>query len=247
MVAANAILHNDKIAQARPFLKRMKALGADQLLVGDTGLIQIMKDPEYALPYIYDASVLVTSSSQINFWAKYGAVAAVVAREVPFVELEVLAQEITIPAWVQVYGAQCIHQSGRPLLENYAKYVGKVPTDLSERHLYLSEPDKPDTHYSIFSDSHGTHVFANNDVNLMEQLEDLHGIGLDKWYLDGLFAEGDDFVEIVGAFDKARRLIEAGEWGTEVAADLAAAVEAAHPAQRGLDTGFFLYPADKVK
>ena len=56
IVAANAILHNDKIEQARPFLKRMKALKVDKLMVGDTGLIQIMKDPDYYIPYIYDAS-----------------------------------------------------------------------------------------------------------------------------------------------------------------------------------------------
>lgn len=244
VVAANAILHNDKIEMARPYLKRMKALGVDKLLVGDTGLIQIMKDPEYALPYIYDASVLVTSSSQINFWAKYRATAAMVAREVPFVELEVLASQINIPAIVQVYGAQCIHHSKRPLIENYANYVGKEPQELAKRHLYLSEPDKPETHYGIFSDSHGTHIFANNDVNLMEQLPMLAGIGLDSWYLDGLFTAGDAFVEIVRLFDEARSLVAAGSAVSQALID---AVLATHPSQRGLDTGFFMYPADKVK
>ncbi|MCW1040868.1 U32 family peptidase, partial [Streptococcus anginosus] len=64
IVAANAILHNDKIDRARDYLTAVKGMGADLLMVGDTGLIQILKEEAYRMPYIYDASVLVTSPGQ---------------------------------------------------------------------------------------------------------------------------------------------------------------------------------------
>lgn len=247
IVAANAILHNDKIERVRPFLKRMKELEVDKLMVGDTGLIQILKDPTYYIPYIYDASVLVTSSGQINFWKQYGAVAALVAREVPLVELEELAPKAEIPILTQVYGATCIHQSKRNLLENYFSFIDKDPLDFADRHLHLSEPGKDDTHYSIYQDSHGTHIFANKDLNLIHQLPQLHELGANHWYLDSLYTPGPDFVEIVKAFDKARQLILENKWDETNASLLDQHIHHFHPHNREMDTGFFLYEAGKVQ
>ena len=102
-----------------------------------------------------------------------GAIGAVLAREVPFGEMTVLAPQLTIPAEVLVYGATCIHQSKRPLLQNYYNYTQQEDEKSRERGLFLSEPKKEDTHYSIYEDSHGTHIFANNDINLMNELQSL--------------------------------------------------------------------------
>ena len=87
-VAVNAIFHN--------------------IAVGDPGVVQIMKNPEYSIPYRYDAAVLVTSSRQINFWGKRGAVGAVIAREIPREEMKILAAGVEIPIEVLVYGAKRI-------------------------------------------------------------------------------------------------------------------------------------------
>ena len=42
---------------------------------------------------------------------------------------------------------------------------------------FLAEPSDPESHYSIFEDNHGTHIFANNDLDLMTKLTELveHG------------------------------------------------------------------------
>ena len=95
------------------------------LTVGDPGVVQIMKNPDYSIPYYYDAAVLVTSSRQVNFWAKRGAIGAVIAREIPRAEMEILASQVEVPIEVLVYGATCIHHSKRPLLQNYFNYIEK--------------------------------------------------------------------------------------------------------------------------
>ena len=247
LIAMNAILHNDKIKQARPFLKSVRALGADGLTVGDTGLVQILKDPTYHLPYLYDASVLVTSAGQVNFWAQFGAEKALVAREVPFVELEDMLKMATIPLVYQVYGPSCIHQSKRPLLENYFNYVNKEPQAITDRQLFLSEPNREDSHYSIYTDSHGTHIFANKDLNLIRHLETLAHSGLDYCYLDGLFSSPEGFVQVVKAFLKARQAIKAGQVTADLLDHLDQTIQSAHPHNRELDTGFFLYEASTVQ
>ena len=70
--------------------------------------------------------------------------------------------------------------------------------------LFISEPKKPETHYSIYEDSHGTHIFANNDVNLMNELTNLYDHHYRTWKLDGLYTPGENFVAIAPLFAEAK-------------------------------------------
>ena len=84
---ASCTRKNDASSRILGFLK---ANHVDKISIGDPGIIYRMKNPELALPFVYDGETLVTSARQINFGAK-GAIGAVLAREVPFGEMTVLA------------------------------------------------------------------------------------------------------------------------------------------------------------
>lgn len=246
-IALNAIFHNEGIEQVPAYLRFLKKIGVDSVTVGDPGVIQLMKNPELSIPYRYDAQVLVTSSRSINFWAKRGAIGAVVAREVPRDELEKMASRSMVPLEFLVYGATCIHQSKRPLLQNYYNFVEIEEGVTKERGLFLSEPRKPYSHYSIYQDLNGTHIFANNDVLLAQHLQDLYQMGVSQWKLEGVFSPGQNFVEIARLFVEARNQIVAAQFTNDLALDLEAKVRSLHPTNRDLDTGFFLYEPGFVK
>lgn len=246
-IAVNAIFHNDRIAKIADYLAFLKGIGVDSITVGDPGVIQIMRRDDLWIPYRYDAQVIVTSSKQINFWAKRGAVAAVLAREIPRESLVKLMQDVTVPVEFLVYGATCIHQSGRPLLQNYFNYIKKTESVGRERGLFLSEPRKEHTHYSVYEDRNGTHIFANNDVLMAAHLSELVAMNITQWKLDGLFSPGESFVEIVRLFHEARQMIEAGNWTNAEASVLEERVRHLHPTMRGLDTGFYLFDPNLVK
>lgn len=246
-VAVNAIFHNEGIAQVPEYLRFLREIGVDTITSGDPGVVQIMKDPTLFIPYRYDAQVVVTSSRQINFWAKRGAVAAVVAREVPRESLAILMNKVEIPVEVLVYGATCIHQSKRPLLQNYFNYIKETESVGRDRGFFLSEPNKPDTHYSVYEDDNGTHIFANNDILLAEYVQELADLGVTQWKLDGLFTPEEEFVAIARLFAQARDAIQEGSWSLEQGQDLEKAVRSLHPTHRGLDTGFYLFDPKVVK
>lgn len=246
-VAVNAIFHNDGIEKVPEYLRFLKEIGADTITLGDPGVVQIMKNPIYHIPYRYDAQVVVTSSRQINFWANRGAVEAVVAREVPKDSLEILAKQSTIPVEVLVYGATCIHQSRRPLLQNYFNYVRMTSPVGKERGFFLSEPHKPDTHYSIYEDTNGTHIFANNDVLLANHLAELTTMGVSVWKLEGIFTPERVFVKVAKQFVEAKKAIEQKIWTKEMASQMEEAIRQIHPKNRGLDTGFYLLDPNIVK
>lgn len=246
-IAVNGIMHPEKMKLVPEYLAYLAEIKPDRIVVGDTGVIYLLRKNQLELPYIYDAETLVTNARQINFWQQKGAVGAVLAREVPFGEMQELLPQVKVPVEILVYGPTCIHQSKRPLLENYFNYTHQEEAVSKERGLFISEPKKPESHYSIYEDQHGTHIFANQDIDLVNELAELYQTGFTTWKLDGLFNPGADFVAIAEVFAKAKAALEAGTWNETLCQQSAAAIQEHHPAARGLDTGFYHLDPSAIK
>lgn len=247
LIAVNGLMHNEHIEKLPPFLQFLHDIHVDAITVGDPGVIQILKNEQIDIPFVYDAQTMVTSARQVNFWAKRGAIGAVLARELTFIELEQIIEQVDIPLEILVYGATCIHQSKRPLVENYFNFTEQVEDISKDRGLFLSEPKQPDTHYSVYEDVNGTHIFANDDVNLMVHLEKLFEAGLRQWKLDGIFTKGQAFIDIAALFVEAKQALESGNWTEEIATILNERLVKLHPAERTLDEGFFLKDPSEVQ
>ena len=247
-VAVNALMHQEMMDRLKPYLDFLEEIGTDYITVGDAGVFYVVKREGYSFNTIYDASTMVTSSRQINFWAdKAGAAEAVLAREIPSAELFKMAENLEIPAEVLVYGASVIHHSKRPLLQNYYNFT-KIEDDKGrERDLFLAEPGDPESHYSIFEDNHGTHIFANNDLDLMTKLDELVSHGYTHWKLEGLYCPGENFVAIAKIFDQARQALQNGTWTADQAYFLDEQIRQLHPKNRFLGTGFYEFDPDLVK
>lgn len=246
-IALNGIMHPEKMKKIPEYLAFLQEIKVDQLTVGDPGVVFVMQRDGIDIPYIYDGETLVTSSRQINFWAKRGAIGAVLAREVPFEEMKEMGDNLMVPAEVLVYGATCIHQSKRPLLQNYYNFTKNDESVSKERGLFISEPKKDETHYSIYEDSHGTHIFADNDVNLIGELDKLYEHHYTQWKLDGIYAPGENFVKVAKVFVEAKEKIVAGSWSSIQAQEAIEQIKMLHPENRGLDIGFFDLNPDEIK
>src|SRR5690625_4537699 len=244
-VAVNALMHNDRIEKVPSFLTFLQEIGVDSITVGDPGVIHLLKKHNITIPYIYDAQTLVTSARQVNFWSKRGSGGAVLAREITFEELKEIAEQVTVPVEVLVYGATCIHHSKRPLVENYFNFTGEDKP--KEKQLFISEPKRPESHYSIYEDINGTHVFATNDINLFPHLKLLADHGLTQWKLDGIFTPGADFVAIAKLFAEAKEAFIQGTWNDESIKQWNEQLIALHPKERELDEGFFLKNPEDVQ
>ncbi|MGT2908165.1 peptidase U32 family protein [Streptococcus dentiloxodontae] len=247
-VAVNALMHQDMMDALPEYLDFLEEIKADYITVGDAGVFYICQRDNRPFKTIYDASTMVTSSRQINFWGKTaGASEAVIAREIPSEELFIMGDQLEIPGELLVYGASIIHQSKRPLLQNYYNFTHIDDEKTRERDLFLAEPNDPDSHYSIYEDNHGTHIFANNDLDLMTKLPEVIAHGFDHWKLDGIYCPGENFVKITEYFVKARDLIQKGSFSQDQAYLFDQEIRKLHPHNRNLDTGFYDYTPDMVK
>lgn len=247
-VAANALMHQDMMDALPDYLDFLEEIKADYITVGDAGVFYVCQRDERPFKTIYDASTMVTSGRQVNFWGKTaGASEAVLAREIPSEELFTMSKILEIPAEILVYGASIIHHSKRPLLQNYYNFIKTQEDKSRARDLFLADPHDPETHYSIFEDNHGTHIFANNDLDLMTKLLELTAHGFNHWKLEGIYTPGDDFVRIASYFIKARDLLEKGMFTQDQAFLFDEEIRKYHPKNRNLDTGFYEYDPDMVK
>src|SRR5699024_8079905 len=248
MVAVNGIMHPEKMKQVTAYLAFLNEIHVDKITLGDPGIIYEMhQQPDLALPFVYDSETLVTNARQMNCWGHKEAEGAVLAREVPFQEMKKIAPQLDIPVEVLLYGATCIHQSKRPLLENYYHFTQQEEKSEKARGLFLAEPKDKNSHYSILDDTHGTHIFANKDLCLINQLEELVENGFTTWKLDGIFSPGDHFVEITKLFDQARQDILAKNWKEEKAHSFFEKITKLHPKGRELTTGFYSLDPDDIK
>ena len=72
-----------------------------------------------------------------------------------------MEEKLDIPVEILVYGATYPSIQTRPLLQNYYNYTKQDEQKIVKEVFFISEP-KRRAHYSIYEDSHGTHIFASN-------------------------------------------------------------------------------------
>lgn len=266
IISLNGIFHNDDIESLAEYLQFLSQFEPAALLIGDPGVIQVMREKNLKFSFIWDAGVLNTSSGNLNFWAERGAIGAVLAQELPAAELSKIMSKIKIPTLMQVYGAFALHHSGRNLLSSYFTYleenhapVGSVAKSLpkpelssEQKALYIKPLATPSTKglakqdYAIYEDRSGTHIFAHEDLNLLPFLNEIYDMRIYNWSLNSLFVEAKNYTEIVKIFRQvADAIVEGKVLSEEECQDLSEKVCLVHPQGRKLGSGFYqLNPQD---
>lgn len=249
-VALNGIMHPEKMETISGYLDFLSEIAVDEVLVGDTGVIHLLRQRAQAIPYWYDAHTMVTSAHQINFFGERGAQGAVLAREIPQKEMAAFLPKLHVAAEVLVFGPTCIHQSKRRLVQNYFRYEGIKDRVTADRGWFLSEPQKAETHYSIYEDSQGTHIFATDDLLMLAVLPDLEAMGVQRYKLDSILLPAATYLEGCQTFSLARKLLnEATSLSVKRAElkKLEEQIQKNYPENRSLSRGFYDLEPEDVK
>ncbi|MDR0847044.1 MAG: U32 family peptidase [Lactobacillales bacterium] len=244
------------------YLKFLVEIHADYLLVGDVGVIEMLREMEIEIPYIYAPTPLVTNSDQINFFAQDGAYAALISNEIPKNEMAALVAHTQVPVIINAFGAVNIQHSRRKLIRNYFDYKN-LENNYDE--LFIVDPADEKTHYTIYEDAQGTHTFNTNDLDLMPKLGELYAMGAANeneiyertkpwpechrkmWIrLNSLFfKDGEKFVKIAGEFKEAWD--EIAELTQVDLAEIDANIRANFPEGRTYSTVFYELDEETIK
>ena len=124
-VTVNILAHNYDLAGVREYLKELKELKPDALIIADPGIFTYAKEICPEIERHISTQANNTNYETYRFWYKLGAKRVVTARELSLEEIRQIRANIPDDMEIEtfIHGAMCISYSGRCLLSNFL--VGK--------------------------------------------------------------------------------------------------------------------------
>ncbi|MDY3030861.1 MAG: U32 family peptidase [Clostridia bacterium] len=204
-LTANILPHNEDIEKFEDFIKEMRPLGFDAVLIADPGLFDMVSELAPELPIHISTQANNVNYRSARFWHRMGAKRIVLAREMSFAEIaEIRAKippELELEAFV--HGAMCISYSGRCLLSNYLTNRDANQGACSHpcRWKYsLVEEKRPGQYMDVFENERGTFIFNSKDLCMIEHIPELVQSGISSLKLEGRVKTAYYVATVVGAY-----------------------------------------------
>ena len=117
-VTLNTALFDRELADALSFAKFLYESGADAVICADLALIDLLHTHLPELPIHASTQAMAHSTAGVDFLAAHGAVRVVLARELPFSEIQKAVEHSGAEIEIFLHGALCVSQSGGCLLSS---------------------------------------------------------------------------------------------------------------------------------
>ncbi|MBQ3461731.1 MAG: U32 family peptidase [Clostridia bacterium] len=204
-LTANILPHNSDIDEFEKFIKEIRPMGFDAVLIADLGLFDMMRELAPEIPIHVS-----TQANNVNYrsaiaWHKMGATRVVLAREMSFKEIAEFREKIPADLELEafIHGAMCISYSGRCLLSNYM--TGRDSNQGACAHpcrwnYKLVEETRPGEYMDVFENERGTFIFNSKDLCTIEHIPELIQSGITSLKIEGRVKTSYYVATIVGAY-----------------------------------------------
>jgi len=209
----NLFTHNKDVEKLPEFVKTVRRVKPDGVIVSDPGVFHYLKEHAPELELHVSTQANACSWLTVESWRKQGAELCVLAREVSFgelVEIREKCPEIKLEAFV--HGAMCMTYSGRCLLSNFLAERGAnqgncaqscrwnyrvlartkdgqdieiTPDNKDNFDFFLEEEYRPGELMPIEEDERGSYIMNAKDLCLMPKLDDYLALGVDSLKVEG--------------------------------------------------------------
>lgn len=204
-LTANILPHNHDMDEFEEFIRQIRPLGFDAVLIADLGMFAMMRELAPEIPIHVS-----TQANNINYrsaraWYDMGAERVVLAREMSFDEMREIREktppELELEAFV--HGAMCISYSGRCLLSNYM--IGRDSNQGNCAHpcrwnYALMEETRPGEYMPVYENERGTFIFNSKDLCMIKHIPELAASGVTSWKIEGRVKSAYYVATIVKAY-----------------------------------------------
>ncbi len=192
-VTANIFAHNCHLKSFRVYLKKLKKIKPDALIVSDPGILQIIKDvwPEAEIHLSTQANC--TNLEAAKFWHKQGVSRVILGREVTLKEIKEIHRALPkLELEYFVHGAMCMAYSGRCFLSklfvdrsgNLGDCAQPCRWQYQVGH-YVLKADGHDEELELVEEKHGAYLLNSQDLCLIEHLPELVKAGVTSFKIEG--------------------------------------------------------------
>ncbi|OGF26414.1 hypothetical protein A2331_05775 [Candidatus Falkowbacteria bacterium RIFOXYB2_FULL_34_18] len=212
-ITVNIFAHNHHLDRLPKYIKELKKIKADALIVSDPGIIKVIQDiwPECEIHLSTQANC--TNWQSAKFWFESAGVKRIIlGREVTLREIKKIHKKVpNVELEYFVHGAMCMSYSGRCFLSKYfveksanlgdcaqpcrwkynvsQKFINSKAENYSNsadrREYFITEEKRPDQPMEIVEDEHGSYILNSRDLCLLKHLKDLRDAGVVSFKIEG--------------------------------------------------------------
>lgn len=207
-LTANIIPHNNDIDEYEKFLREVKDIGIDAVILSDLGMFDITREiaPELDIH-------VSTQANNVNYrsarkWYEMGAKRVILAREMSLDEISEIRErtDSNLELEAFVHGAMCISYSGRCLLSNYMS--GRDSNQGACAHpcrwkYYLMEEQRPGEYMPVYENERGTFIYNSKDLCMIEHIDKLVECGLSSFKIEGRVKSEFYVATVIAAYRQA--------------------------------------------
>ncbi len=189
-VTVNILAHNDDLPGVEEYLKELKELKPDALIIADPAVFMLAKQICPEIERHVSTQANNTNYGTYCFWWELGAKRVVSARELSLEEIKEIREHIPEEMEIEsfIHGAMCISYSGRCLLSNF--FTGRDANHGACTHpcrwkYAVVEETRPGEYMPVYENERGTYIFNSKDLCMIEHIPEMIDAGIDSFKIEG--------------------------------------------------------------
>lgn len=207
-VTINIFPHNNDLIGLPEYIKKLREINVDAVIVSDLGIFSIVKEVAPDLEIHISTQANNTNYKSAETWYKLGASRVVLARELTLDEIREIRDKVPEDLELEafVHGAMCISYSGRCLLSNYMTNRDSnrgMCAHPCRYKYYLVEEKRPGQYFPVFEDERGTYIMNSQDLCMIEYIPELIRAGISSFKIEGRMKSSYYVASVVKAYREA--------------------------------------------
>jgi putative protease len=207
-VTINALARNNEVEALPAYIKELKRLGANGVIVSDLGVFTAVTKAAPELPIHISTQASCTNYMAGNMWYSMGAKRIILARELSIDEIKEIRDktppDLELEAFV--HGAMCMAYSGRCMISAFLTGRDSNRGDCSQpcRWNYrLIEEKRPYESYEVFESEEGMTILSSRDLCAIHFLDELKRAGITSFKIEGRMKSPYYVATVTNAYRRA--------------------------------------------
>ncbi len=189
-VTVNIFAHNKHLIKLPAYLKELKAMKIDALIVSDPGIIHLIKKVWPKAEIHLSTQANCTNLEAVKFWAKQGLKRIILGREVTLKEIKEIHRAVPkIELEYFVHGAMCMAYSGRcflsKLMLDRSANLGDCAQPCRWAYDVTLKTGNHGEELEMVEEEHGTYILNSKDLCLIKYLKELAAAGITSFKIEG--------------------------------------------------------------
>jgi len=227
-ITINIFAHNEHLKALPKYLKALKDIKPDALIISDPGIIALAKKYLPKVEIHLSTQANCTNLESAKFWTKQGISRIILGREVTLKEIKEIKKALPkVELEYFIHGAMCMAYSGRCFLSklfvNRSANLGDCAQPCRwefETSRYTLKAERHEAELELVEERHGSYLLNSRDLNLIKHLKELIEAGVTNFKIEGRAKSDYYLATVCGSYRRALDLIFGGLKGNKLKKEL---------------------------